>query len=414
MSTVNALSTTCAGVGYSEKPDAREAGIEAATSALAQAGTNTCDLVLLFATAKQDPAAVRDGVRSVVGRRPRLTGGASVGVITNDRLGYEGHQVGVAVVKSDRMRIDLFHEPEISDREYDAGLKLGRQIRDAFPHEQPGALLLLYDIVKTEIGASLNLATPMLAGMTAALGHWPPTAGGALMGDLQFSRGFQWIDETIVMRSAAALALSGGIRMDTIQIHGCRPSGRYRTITKAEGNMVLEIDGQPALEAVAQMLGPDTDRSSWEDFPIFITFGINNGDKFGEFREDDYAVRLCSAVDKARGGLAFFGDDLQPGREFQLMRRSLDPTYMASRVDELKARVSGRRPLLALYIDCAGRCSAICGSDVEEANEIQKALGAEMPLLGWYVGGEIARAANVMQSHNWTGVLSILSEDAPA
>ena len=96
------------------------------------------------------------------------------------------------------------------------------------------------------------------------------------------------------------------------------------------------------------------------------------------------------------------------------MRRSLDPKHMAARVDELKARVSGRRPVLALYIDCAGRCSAICGSDVEEANEIQKALGAEMPLLGWYVGGEIARAANVMQSHNWTGVLSILSEDAPA
>ena len=86
MSTVNALSTTCAGVGYSEKPDAREAGIEAATLALAQAGIDTCDLVLLFATAKQDPAAVRDGVRSVVGPRPRLTGGASVGVITNDRL----------------------------------------------------------------------------------------------------------------------------------------------------------------------------------------------------------------------------------------------------------------------------------------------------------------------------------------
>jgi hypothetical protein len=414
MPPVNALSTTCAGVGYSEKSNAREAGIEAATAALAQAGTDACDLVLLFATAKQDPAAVRDGVRTIVGRRPRLVGGATVGVITNDRLGYEGHQVGVAVVKSASMRVDLFHEREICDREHDAGLNLGRQIRDAFPHVQPGALLILYDIVKTEIGASLNLATPMLAGMTASLGEWPPTAGAALMGDLQFSRGFQWIDEAIVARSAAALALSGNIRMDTIQIHGCRPSGRYRTVTKAEGNMVLEIDGQPALDAVAQMLGPDTDRSNWEDYPIFITFGINNGEKFGEYREDDYAVRLCSAVDKARGGLAFFGDDLQPGREFQLMRRSNDPKHLESRVRELKARIDGRRPILALYIDCAGRCSAMCGSEGEEATEIQKALGIGMPLLGWYVGGEIASAGGVMQSHNWTGVLSILSEDAPA
>jgi small ligand-binding sensory domain FIST len=230
------------------------------------------------------------------------------------------------------------------------------------------------------------------------------------MGDLQFSRGFQWIDDSIVTRSAAALAI-GGVRMDTIQMHGCRPSGRYRTVTAADGNLVLEIDGRPALEVVAEMLGPDTDGTSWEDYPIFVTFGINNGDKFGPFREDDYAVRLCSAVDKARGGLAFFGDDLQPGQEFQLMRRSFDFNYMQRRVAELMSRIDGRRPLLALYIDCAGRCSAMTGTEGEEATEIQKALGDRVPLLGWYVGGEIARAGSIMQSHNWTGVLSILSEE---
>jgi hypothetical protein len=405
--------STRGGVGYSEQPNAREAGAEAARRAMAQAGVDSCDLVFLFATAKQDPAAVRDGVRLVVGPKPRLIGGATVGVITNDFLGYEGHQVGVAVLKSPGLRVELFHEPHISDREYDAGLRLGRQIREAFPREQPGGLLVMYDVVNTGIGGSLNLATPFLAGMTDAIGEWPTTAGGALMGDLQFSRGFQWIDDAIVTRSAAAVAIAG-LRMDTIQMHGCRPSGRYRTVTAADSNVVLAIDGRPALEVVAEMLGPDTERSSWEDYPIFVTFGINNGDKFGPYREDDYAVRLCSAVDKARGGLAFFGDDLQPGQEFQLMRRSLDLNYMQRRVAELLSRLEGRRPVMALYIDCAGRCSAMSGADGEEATEIQKAFGDRVPLLGWYVGGEIARAGSVMQSHNWAGVLSILSEEGPA
>ena len=202
----------------------------------------------------------------------------------------------------------------------------------------------MYDIVNTGIGGSLNLATPFLAGMSEAIGEWPTTAGGALMGDLQFSRGFQWIDDAIVTRSAAALAIAGDLRMDTIRMHGCRPSGRYRTVTAADGNVVLRIDDRPAIDVVAEMLGPETDRSSWEDYPIFVTFGINNGDKFGAYCEDDYAVRLCSVVDKARGGLAFFGDDLQPGQEFQLMRRGLDLKYMERRVAELMARVEGRRP----------------------------------------------------------------------
>ena len=402
---------TRGGVGYSELPNPLEAGAEAARRAMAQAGVDVCDLVFLFATAKQDPVAVRDGVRSVVGRSARLMGGATVGVITNDFLGYEGHQVGVAVVKSPALRIELFHEPDISNREHDAGFRLGERVRAAFPSEQPGGLVIMYDVVNTGIGSSLNLATPFLAGMAKAIGTWPTTAGGALMGDLQFSRGFQWIDDQIVTRSAAALAFSG-LRMDTIQMHGCRPSGRYRTVTAADGNMVLEIDGRPALDVVAEMLGPNTERSAWEDYPIFVTFGINNGDKFGPFREDDYAVRLCSAVDRARGGLAFFGDDLQPGQEFQLMRRSLDLDYMSRRVGELMGRVEGRRPVLALYIDCAGRCSAMTGTDGEEATEIQKALGDRVPLIGLYVGGEIARAGDVMQSHNWAGVLSIFSEEA--
>jgi hypothetical protein len=46
--------------------------------------------------------------------------------------------------------------------------------------------------------------------------------------------------------------------------------------------------------------------------------GINRGDKFGETREDDYAIRLCQAVDKERGGLGMFGDDLVPGAAVQL------------------------------------------------------------------------------------------------
>jgi hypothetical protein len=408
MSVVETAAGTRAGVGYSELAGSREAGADAAAAAMAHAGIEGCDLAFVFATGKQDPGAVRDGVRSVIGPAARLTGGATVGVITNERIGFEGHQVGVAVVRAPRVTIDLFHEHPITDREQAAGEALGRAIRKRFTAPDPAALFVFYDIVKTGVGGVFNLATPLLAGLGSALGEWPATAGCGLMGNLQFSRSFQFVDDQVLDRGVVALALGGDIRLDTLTVHGCRPSGRYYTITKADGSVVLELDGEPAAEVVARMLGPD--RSSWEDYPLFVTLGINNGDQFGPYRADDYAVRLCSAVDRERGGLAFFGDDLQPGKQVQMMRRSIDLTYMGERVRELQSRLDGRRPIMALYIDCAGRCSAMSGSDGEEATEIQKALGGAVPLLGWYVGGEIARAGNVMQSHNWTGVLSILSE----
>ena len=93
------------------------------------------------------------------------------------------------------------------------------------------------------------------------------------------------------------------------------------------------------------------------------------------------------------------------------MRRSIDLEYMSTRVDQLFAKVGNRRPFFALYIDCAGRASAICGSDGEEAIEVQKALTARgVPLLGMYSGVEIAKVGGHVQALDWTGVLCVLSE----
>jgi small ligand-binding sensory domain FIST len=91
------------------------------------------------------------------------------------------------------------------------------------------------------------------------------------------------------------------------------------------------------------------------------------------------------------------------------MRRSISFDYIAQRAQRLFEQIGDRRPVMALYIDCAGRASAYSGTDREEAEEVQKVIGSRVPLLGWYVGCEIAKAGSVMQSHNWTGVLSILS-----
>ena len=405
---------TRAGTGYSENPDSRAAGVEAARAAITQAGGDSCDLVLLFATDKHDPVLVREGVRSVVGPTPRLAGGASMGVMTSAHLGYEGHQVGVAVVASDTLRVDLFVQGGVADNEYDVGCALGSQISTASTDGrfvgEPN-LLLLYDIVNRRMseGFSLNMARPLLAGLESSLGRWPRTAGGGLMGSMQWNPGFQWFDDRIEQHNAMALVFHGGVRMDATIIHGCKPSSGYHTITKADGNVVLELGGEPILDVVARLSG-SLDASDWRDYPLFITLGINNGDQFGEYREDDYSVRLCMDVDMERRGLVFFGDDLQAGTVVQLMRRSIDYEYIRRRADALLDGLDGRRPFLALYIDCAGRASAFCGSEREEAEEVQKAIGSKVPLLGWYVGCEIAKAGPVMQSHNWTGILCVLSE----
>ena len=399
-----------AGVGYSENSSSGQAGAEVARAALADGGLDHCDLVLVYATEKHDPAQLRDGIRSVVGPKARLIGGYSMGIITNDRLGYAGYQVELAAIASDTMRVDMFIETGLVDREREVGVVLGEQIKSQRYKGDPN-LLLMYDSVKRSAaeGLALNLATPLIAGVTQALGTWPPAAGVGMMGSMQWNPTYQWFDDRIEQRSAMALVLSGGVRLDTIIMHGCRPAGGYHTITRAEGPAVIEIDGKPALEVISQLLGPESDKD-WEDFPLFVTLGVNKGDKFGPFREEDYANRLVMAVDKERGALIMFEDDLRAGYDVQLMRRSIDFAYVGRRANDLLARVGDRTPFFALYIDCAGRASAYCGTEREEAEEVQRVMRSRMPLLGMYSGVEIAKVGPDMQALDWTGVLCVFSE----
>lgn len=399
---------TRAGVGYSENPDPTLAGTEAARAALASGRIDRADLVFLFSTEKHDPVKLRDGVRSVVGSQPRLLGGYSMGIATGDRLGYDGFQVGVGVLSSDSLKIDAFIQEGLADNEYAVGLALGEQIKGR-TYEGGMNILLMYDAVKRSAaeGLALNLATPLLAGMTASLGTWPAAAGLGMFGSMAFNPTFQWFDDRIAQRSAIALVLSGGVRMDTVVMHGCRPSGAYHTITKVDGNVVLEIDGRPARDVIADLLG---EPSGWEDYPLFVTLGVNRGDKFGEYREEDYATRLVMAVDKARGALVMFEPALTSGTELQLMRRSVDFAYVARRVEDARKSVAGRTPFFGLYIDCGARAGAYCGMEQEDAAEVQKAIGGSFPLLGVYSGVEIAKVRGELQAMNFTGVLCVLSE----
>lgn len=404
-----------AGVAYTENPSSRAAGAEAARLALEKAGIERPDLVLLFQTSKHDPHAFLAGVRSVVGERPRIAGGYAAGIITNDRLGYEGHQAGVAVLGGAGLQVQVLVERDLRRREREAGAALGRRIRATDFQGEPN-LLLLYDAVQANVDKALllNMATPLIEGIADGLGiamsEWPRTAGVGMMGDMQWNETHQFLDAEVNQQTAMAVCLSGGVRMDTIILHGCKPAGRYYTVTKTDGPIVLELEHRPALDVIDEIIGGQT---SWEEYPMFLTLGVNKGDKFEEFREENWANRLCMAVDRQRKGLIMFEPDLKPGMEVALMRRSIDFDYVASRTRALLERGRRRRPFFALYIDCVGRAALYCGSEREEAEEVQKAIG-DVPLLGFYSGVEIAEVGGEMQALDWTGVLCLFSEEAVA
>jgi small ligand-binding sensory domain FIST len=346
-------------------------------------------------------------VRAVAGTTP-VYGGYATGIITHQALSYDGHEVAVAAISSDTFKLTAFLETGLVNNELAVGEALGR--RAAAANLPSGSSsIILYDSVNPQPGHStLNLATPLIEGISRHIRHWGPVAGMGMIGDMQLHPTYQWFEHRVVTQSAMLLSISGP-QMQTTVMHGCRPAGRYYTITETDGAVVLKIDGKPALDVIGEMLGPDAGLS-WDDYTFFVTLGVNRGDPYGPFREEDYANRLCIGIDRARKDLVMFENDLKPGARVQLMRRAVDVQYARQRTLEAIQRVEGQRIVLAFYIDCAGRAAGYSGLDEEEADEVRKALGRDVPLLGVYSGVEIAKIADHVQALDWTGVLCLFTE----
>ena len=97
-------------------------------------------------------------------------------------------------------------------------------------------------------------------------------------GDLDPEHYFFTDGEKIYHRGAALVVFSGNdLYAETIYSQGWRPTGISHTITKIDGNEILEIDGLPATELYQKYLGVEVDENFIEnilEFPLMVQHGI--------------------------------------------------------------------------------------------------------------------------------------------
>lgn len=393
-------------VGFSEHQETDSGGMEAAQQALSRAGrSDPCDIVLLFATAWHDPFHLRSVVASVFGSAPLIVGGGSIGVMTNDRFGYAEDQIGLAAIWLDGVGVELLAKCGVVDREKEIGEHMGRRLIERGATADTPAMLFYDAVNRTRGDVRLNQATPILTGLEKGLGFTLRNLVGAgLQGDYDSSATMQWNGRDTVEQCALLMAFPGGLRIDSTIMHGCRPVGERYTVSKSEGQTLLEINGEPALSFIESRLRPTL---SADDLPFFTIFGINC-DPEGREDEQYFINRLVLAVDKQRNAVIMFEPDMVPGTRFQIMYRNLDLGYIPPKINALFDNLHGRRPVFSFYIDCAGR-TARFGSEFEDAITVQQALADRTPFLGIYSGVEIAPILGRPRALDWTGVFCLFS-----
>src|SRR5215208_7003912 len=107
------------------------------------------------------------------------------------------------------------------------------------------------------------------------------------------------------------VALTGNVVVDTLVAQGCRPIGELMRVTRCEGNILYELDGRPAFEAVQELFATlDEYDRRLAGTALFV------GVLMDEFREEprvgDFLIRNLIGADPRRGVLAV-GEHLQEG-----------------------------------------------------------------------------------------------------
>lgn len=329
-----------------------------------------------------------------------------------NRLGYEGYQVGLAILPKN-LRVEVEAVGGLVESEKEAGLELGRRIRQRRGLGEK-LILLFYDSIKSPPPPApvLNVSSYILDGFEKELGEDPPVIVGAgLVGGYNFERGKQFCGWQVGENRIISALLSGEFSVYTRIMHGCKPMSDYHRITRVEGPVVYEIDGKPAMDVIDNLLGGQ----QWHKrLPLLlVTLGVNYGDKYGAYDEGSYVNRLIVVVIPEQKAIVLFEADFENGMEFQFMRRSAELMEEPARRVSLEAmeylKRSGKEPFFALYIDCAGRTSAYSGAERKEASIVQEIIGKEVPLLGFYSGVEIAPLLGKSRGLDWTGVLILFS-----
>ncbi len=393
--------TTAIGIGTSQALSAQDAGRAAAEQALTPLG-GAADLFIVFSAAGYDHRELLDAI-GAQSPGAQVVGCSGEGIIARDMCNEGPHVVGVMAMRSDAIRAETCLVPGYADGSAEAGRELVRWAETAGRGE--GRLLIvLADGLSGNCTEMLEVLDQGLPGV--------PVVGGTAADGMVLEQTFQFHGTDVVTGHVAAVLLCGDVEPVVAVSHGCSPLGLPRTITRAEGAWVHEIDGRTAWDVFKEYLdGEPEDLNA--DGVVHLCIGEPLSAELAD-GYDPYVVNTPLALDASTGALLFPGGRLHQGQRVQLMRRDPDKIERSARAcaDRIGAARPGADPCMMFQFDCAGRGQVMFGSMATRrtVKPVQAGFADTVPWLGFHTFGEIAPIGGQTYFHTYTVALCALYE----
>jgi len=261
----------------------------------------------------------------------------------------------------------------------------------------PTTLLLLADPFSSPVERMLaRLATehPGL-GVVGGMASATSTPGGNRL----------VLDGTVTARGAVGVLL-GGVPVRTVVAQGARPIGAPFVVTRAEGNLVAELAGRPALARLAAL----TEAASDEDRALLrdgLHLGIVVDEHRLDFAQGDFLVRDVLGADRETGAIAV-GAEVDVGRTVQFHVRDARAADEELRALLAGVQADGVQTGGVLLFTCSGRGRRMFGVADHDASVVAEQLGP-VPAAGGFCAGEIGPVGATSHLHAFTASLALFS-----
>ena len=229
--------------------------------------------------------------------------------------------------------------------------------------------------------------------------------GGIASGGLAFRQTRMFLDDRVLSQGAVGAYLPGA-EIHPLVSQGCRPIGDPFTVTAAEGSLVQELGGRPAMtrlqDLAASLSGRDRD---------LLAEGLQVGRVINEYgtdwRQGDFLIRGVIGAQPETGAIAV-GDEVEVGQTLQFNVRDADSADQDLQriLEQEAAALGGHRPAGALLFTCNGRGSRMFPEPDHDARLLAKLLG-DIPVAGFFCAGELGPVGGQNYLHTFTASIAL-------
>ena len=244
-------------------------------------------------------------------------------------------------------------------------------------------------------------AEALLAGLDYAF-PGSPKVGGLASGGLSPGMNALFLDGEVFTDGVVGVSLEGNVAIDTVVAQGCRPIGETMQVTGCKGNLLYELDGRPAIEAIQELFTTLDDRDrSLAQTALFV------GVLMDEFSEKpgvgEFLIRNLIGVDPRRGAVAV-GENLQEGMRLRFHLR--DAQTSAEDLNDMLAGYNEVAPdgpgvAGALLFSCLGRGEGLYRQANFDTGVFHDHL-RDVPVGGFFCNGEIGPVGHTTFLHGYT------------